>query len=463
MSELNDEFRDSIATIKKDGKRNWLFPKRPKGWYYNARTIVSVFYLIVFLVLPWIKVGGEPLFLIDVLNRKFILFGKIFWPQDFFIFMVGMLTFIVFVVVFTVAFGRLFCGWVCPQTIFMEMVFRKIEYWIEGDGDRQRKLSNSPWDSNKILRRGGKYLAFFLVSFIIANYFLSYFVGMDQVMTYVREGIFANWGILIPLLIFTFIFFAVYTWFREQVCLIVCPYGRLQGVMLDKNSIVVAYDYLRGEPRKHFRKNEERKAGHCVDCMECVKVCPTGIDIRNGTQLECVNCTACIDACDEIMDKFEFPKGLIRYASENNIAKNEKMKFTKRMVAYTVVLSLLVTVLATLLLTRQDISANVLRARGMLYQIQPNAQVSNLYNIKLLNKTRKDIPVTLKMEDGFHGTIKMVGNDLVVKKESVGDGMFFIYADSADLKQRKNNVEVGVYTDNKKVSSIKTTFFAPSN
>jgi cytochrome c oxidase accessory protein FixG len=463
MSELNDEFRDSIATIKKDGKRNWLFPKRPKGWYYNARTIVSVFYLIVFLVLPWIKVGGEPLFLIDVLNRKFILFGKIFWPQDFFIFMVGMLTFIVFVVVFTVAFGRLFCGWVCPQTIFMEMVFRKIEYWIEGDGDRQRKLSNSPWNSDKILRRGGKYFAFFLVSFIIANYFLSYFVGMDQVMTYVREGIFANWGILIPLLIFTFIFFAVYTWFREQVCLIVCPYGRLQGVMLDKNSIVVAYDYLRGEPRKHFRKNEERKAGHCVDCLECVKVCPTGIDIRNGTQLECVNCTACIDACDEIMDKFEFPKGLIRYASENNIAKNEKMKFTKRMVAYTVVLSLLVGVLATLLLTRQDISANVLRARGMLYQIQPNAQVSNLYNIKLLNKTRKDIPVTLKMENGFHGTIKMVGNDLTVKKESVGDGMFFIYADSADLKQRKNNVEVGVYTDNKKVSSIKTTFFAPSN
>lgn len=349
MSELNDEFRDSIATIKKDGKRNWLFPKRPKGWYYNARTVVSVFYLIVFLVLPWIKVGGEPLFLIDVLNRKFILFGKIFWPQDFFIFMVGMLTFIVFVVVFTVAFGRLFCGWVCPQTIFMEMVFRKIEYWIEGDADRQRKLSKSPWDIDKIMKRGGKYLAFFLVSFIIANYFLSYFVGMDQVVSYIREGIFANLGILIPLLIFTFVFFAVYTWFREQVCLIVCPYGRLQGVMLDKNSIVVAYDYLRGEPRKHFRKNEERKAGNCVDCMECVKVCPTGIDIRNGTQLECVNCTACIDACDEIMEKFDFPKGLIRYASENNIAKNEKMKFTKRMVAYTVVLSLLVGVLATLL------------------------------------------------------------------------------------------------------------------
>ena len=463
MSELNDEFRDSISTIKEDGKRNWLFPKRPKGWYYNARTILSIFYLIVFLVLPWIKVDGEPLFLINVIDRKFILFGKIFWPQDFFIFMVGMLTFIVFIVVFTVAFGRLFCGWICPQTIFMEMVFRRIEYWIEGDADRQKKLSNSKWDTNKILRRGGKHLAFFVVSFIIANYFLSYIIGMDQVVVYARDGLFAHWDVLIPLLIFTSIFFFVYSWFREQVCLIVCPYGRLQGVMLDKDSVVVAYDYVRGEPRKHFRKNEERKAGHCVDCLECVKVCPTGIDIRNGTQLECVNCTACIDACDAIMDKFEFPQGLIRYASENNIAKNEKMKFTKRMIAYTVVLSILIGVLITLLVTRQDVSANVLRVRGMLYQEQPNGQISNLYNIKLLNKTRKEIPVTLKLEEGFKGTIKIIGNDLVVKKESVGDGIFFIYADQNTLKQRKNTVHVGVYEGSKKLSDIKTTFFAPNN
>ena len=463
MSELNDEFRDSISTIKEDGKRNWLFPKRPKGWYYNARTILSVFYLLVFLILPWIKVDGEPLFLIDVLDRKFILFSKIFWPQDFFIFMVGMLTFIVFIVVFTVAFGRLFCGWMCPQTIFMEMVFRRIEYWIEGDGDRQRKLSNSSWTTEKVLRRGGKYLAFFIVSFIIANYFLSYFIGMDKVVSYVRDGLFAHWDVLIPLLIFTTVFFFVYTWFREQVCLIVCPYGRLQGVMLDKDSVVVAYDYVRGEPRKHFRKNEERKAGHCVDCLECVKVCPTGIDIRNGTQLECVNCTACIDSCDAIMDKFEFPRGLIRYASENNISKNEKMKFTKRMAAYTVVLSILVCVLITLLVTRQDISANILRVRGMLYQEQPHDQVSNLYNIQLLNKTRKELPVTLKLENGFDGDIRMVGNDLLVHKESMSEGLFFVYANKGGLKQRKNTIDVGVYSGGKKISDIKTTFFAPNN
>ena len=463
MSELNDEFRDSISTIKEDGKRNWLFPKRPYGRYYNARTIVSVFYLIVFLILPWIKVGGEPLFLLDVLDRKFILFGKIFWPQDFFIFMVGMLTFIVFIVVFTVAFGRLFCGWVCPQTIFMEMVFRRIEYWIEGDAEKQRKLSNSKWDGNKILRRGGKILVFFIISFIIANYFLSYFIGMDQVVSYMRDGFLAHLGVLIPLLIFTTVFFLVYLWFREQVCLIVCPYGRLQGVMLDKDSVVVAYDYVRGEPRKHFRKHEERSEGDCVDCMDCVKVCPTGIDIRNGTQLECVNCTACIDACDSIMDRFEFPRGLIRYASENNIAKKEKLKFTVRMRAYTVVLSILVCVLIALLVTRQDISATIQRVRGMMYQEQPNGQISNLYNIQLLNKTRKQLPVQLKLENGFEGSIKVVGNDLSVKKESESDGVFFIYADRKNLHQRKNTVSVGIYSDGKKIGTTKTTFFAPTN
>ena len=463
MSEVNDSFRDSIGTIRTDGKRNWLFPKMPKGKFYNARTLVSIVYLLVFLILPWVKFDGEPLFLLNFIERKFILFGKIFWPQDFFIFMIGMLTFVVFVVVFTVAFGRLFCGWVCPQTIFMEMVFRKIEFWIEGDGDRQKKLTASPWNTEKITRRGGKYLVFFLISFIIANYFLAYMIGMDHVLLFVKEGVADHLDVFIPLMIFTTIFFFVYSWFREQVCLIVCPYGRLQGVMLDKDSIVVAYDYVRGEPRKRFRRNEERTEGDCVDCLECVKVCPTGIDIRNGTQLECVNCTACIDACDAIMDKFDFKQGLIRYASENNISQGQKLRATPRLIAYSVVLSLLVCVLAALLITRQDISATILRARGSLYQEQPNGQISNLYSIKLLNKTRYDIPVTLKLEDGVSGNIKIVGKDMMVKKESASDAIFFVYVDKKAMGQRKNKIDIGIYSGDKKISDVKTTFFAPND
>jgi cytochrome c oxidase accessory protein FixG len=373
-----------------------------------------------------------------------------------------MLTFMVFIVLFTVVFGRIFCGWVCPQTIFMEMVFRKIEYWIEGDGDAQKRLKNAEWSPEKLKKRVLKFSIFYVISFIIANYFLSYLIGMDNVVLYMKEGVFKHIATFIPLILFTTIFFAVYTWFREQVCLIVCPYGRLQGVLLDRDSIVVAYDYVRGEPRGKFRKNDERTDGDCVDCHECVKVCPTGIDIRNGTQLECVNCTACIDACDAIMTKFNFDQGLIRYASENNIAKNEKLRFTSRIAAYTGVLSLLILVLSVLLITRQDIDATVMRAKGTLYQEQSNGSISNLYNIKLINKTRKNLPVVLKIEGEKKGVIRMVGNDLNVASESVGEGIFFVDIAQDQLSGRKNKIEIGVYSYDKRVELVKTTFFAPN-
>ena len=253
--EQEESFRDSIGTIKKDGSRNWIFPKLVIGKFYKWRSLVSYLFIVVFLILPWIKIGGHPLFMFDLFNRKFILFSKVFWPQDFFIFVLGMLTFIVFIVLFTVVFGRLFCGWICPQTVFMEMIFRKVEYWIEGSADAQRRLTNSPWNAEKIKKRGSKLLIFYLISFVIANYFLAYMIGMDNVVLYIKEGIGNHIGTFIPLIIFSLVFFFVYTWFREQVCLIVCPYGRLQSVMLDKDSIVVAYDYVRGEDRQRFKKH----------------------------------------------------------------------------------------------------------------------------------------------------------------------------------------------------------------
>ncbi|MCW5907155.1 MAG: cytochrome c oxidase accessory protein CcoG [Chitinophagales bacterium] len=459
---MNDEFRDSFGTITKDGKRNWIFAKKPHGKLYNARTVVSIVYLIVFFALPWIKVEGEPLFLFNLIERKFILFGMIFWPQDFFLFVLAMLTFMVFIVLFTVIFGRIFCGWVCPQTIFMEMVFRKVEYWIEGDAEKQRRLSTMPWNGEKILKRGGKFIAFFTISFIIANYFLAYITGMDNVLLYIREGIFAHLGTFIPLVIFTGVFFFVYWWFREQACLIVCPYGRLQGVMLDPNSIVVAYDYVRGEPRGKISKETIETKGDCIDCFDCVRVCPTGIDIRNGTQMECVNCTACIDACDAIMTRVHRPTGLIRYASENNIKKGEKLHLTTRTAAYSVVLLILLAVLTTFLVTRKDIQTTVMRAQGMLYQNQPDNKISNLYNIKMINKTRKKIPVTLKLEDShLKGEIKMVGKDMVVEKEAIGDGVFFVILNKDDLHQRKNKIEIGVYSGERKIDEVRTNFMAP--
>ena len=380
---LTENFRDRIATVDEAGKRKWIYAYKPKGFFYNARTLLSIFYFIVFFGLPFVKMNGRPLFLFNIPNAKFILFGKIFWPQDFFIFAIGLLTFIVFVILFTVAFGRIFCGWACPQTIFMEMVFRKIEYFIDGDANQQKKLKAMPWNTEKIVKRATKIFVFFSLSFLIANFFLGYIIGIDEVGVLIKEGIFVHFGTFSALVIFTMVFFFVYYWFREQACIIVCPYGRLQGVLLDRNSILVAYDYVRGEPRGKLSDKTNDK-GDCVNCHACVRVCPTGIDIRNGTQLECVNCTACIDACDEIMDHVNKPKGLIRYASENGIALKEQMTYTWRLKLYTLVLSLLLIFLGVLLVTRADVAARIMRTPGQTYQLLAHDRISNLYNIKLL-------------------------------------------------------------------------------
>lgn len=460
IKELMDQsFRDSVATISKQGTRNYLHPQKPKGRFYNLRSYVSYFYLIIFFTLPFIKIDDEPIFLFNILERKFIFFGKIFWPQDFFIFAIGLLTFMVFIILFTIAFGRLFCGWVCPQTIFMEMVFRKIEYLIEGDATQQRRLREMPWNTEKILKRGSKLVVFFMVSFLIANFFLGYMIGIDEVGVLIREGIAVHFGLFSSLILFTTVFFFVYIWFREQACLIVCPYGRLQGVLLDRNSMIVAYDYVRGEPRGKV-KNSIDKAGDCVNCSACVRVCPTGIDIRNGTQLECVNCTACIDACDEIMDKVGKPQGLIRYASENNIANNEKTTYSWRMKLYTIVLSLLLVFLSVLLITRSDVSARVLRAAGQIYQKVDDKRISNLYNIKLANKTRKQIDLELKLED-IQGEIKVI-KPIQVAKESYNQSSFFVIIDKDQVKSRKMKIKIGLYQKGKRLETVKATFLGPN-
>jgi len=454
---LDQSFRDSVATISKEGNRNYIHPQKPKGKLYNLRSYFSYFYLILFFTLPFLKIGGEPVFLINILERKFILFGKIFWPQDFFIFAIGLLTFLVFIILFTVAFGRLWCGWACPQTIFMEMVFRKIEFFIEGDVSQQKRLNAMSWNGEKLLKKGGKTIVFFMLSFLIANFFLGYIIGIDEVGKLVQEGIFVHFGTFSALVVFTMVFFFVYLWFREQACIIVCPYGRLQGVLLDKNSILVAYDYVRGEPRG---KATEQGNGDCVNCHACVRVCPTGIDIRNGTQLECVNCTACIDACNEIMDHVGKPQGLIRYASENNLAKKEKTTYTWRLKLYTIVLTALLSFLAILLITRADVSARIIKTPGQTYQKLDSNKISNLYNIKLANKTRRVIHLDLKLED-IKGEIKMI-NAIDVPKESYFQTSFFIVLKKEQIHSRKTKIKVGIYENGKQIQTATATFLGPT-
>jgi cytochrome c oxidase accessory protein FixG len=461
MSIEQESFRDRIATVDATGGRVWVYPQKPKGKLYNGRTALSVLYLAIMFGLPFLKVDGHPLFLLNVVERRFILFGQIFWPQDFFIFAVGALLFIVFIALFTVVFGRVFCGWVCPQTIFMELVFRKIEYAFEGDMARQKMLDRAPWNGNKVARKAGKWISFWILSFLIANTFLAYIIGIDELKAIITEPVSQHLGGFSAILIFTGIFFFVYLWFREQVCIAICPYGRLQGVLLDKQSIVVAYDYVRGEPRGKIRKSEERQIGDCIDCHQCVNVCPTGIDIRNGTQLECVNCTACIDACNHMMDAVGLPPNLIRYASEEGIATGKPAKFNRRMKAYTVVMVLLLGLEIFLLSSRSDVAVAILRTPGQLFQEQPHNQISNVYNYKLLNKTYGDKTVVLKPEN-FKGTIKIVSNKpLQIAKGSDAQGALFIFRDKEDVTERKTDLEVGVYEGARRIEIVNVTFLGP--
>lgn len=447
MTENNKEaksFRDAIGTVDEHGKRKWVYPKKPKGYFTKARNWVSIFLLTFLFTAPFIRISGEPLLLFNLLERKFIIFGRIFWPQDFHLFGLAMVTLVIFISLFTVVYGRLFCGWVCPQTIFMEGVFRKIEYWIEGDYKQQMKLDKSPWNREKATKKISKHIIFFAISFIIANTFLAYIIGSDELISIITDPIGAHIGGLISILIFSGIFYGVFARFREQVCTTVCPYGRLQGVLLDKQSVVVAYDYGRGENRAKFRKKEDRTElgkGDCIDCGQCVNVCPTGIDIRNGTQLECINCTACMDACDAMMEAVDLKKGLIRYTSEEQIQTGGPFVFSTRAKAFTVVLVLLLGVMAVLLVNRTEIEATILRTPGVRYIENDDGSVKNLYNYKLINKSNQNLDVELVPVDASV-TIELVGTMPELEKQEVAEGAFFISVPGDQFKSGKAKVEL---------------------
>lgn len=462
-----ESFRDSISTIDDTGKRAFVFPKKPSGPLYDKRKIVSYVLLAFLLSAPFIKINGNQFLMFNVLERRFNIFGFPFWPQDFHLFVISMIIGVVGLALFTVAFGRIFCGWFCPQTIFMEMVFRRIEYWIDGDRAQQMRLDKQKWDGEKIRKRVSKWIVFFIISFIIANVFLAYLIGSDKVIEFIKEGPAQNTSTLIALLIFTSVFYFIFAWFREQVCIIACPYGRMQGVLLDNKSINVAYDHVRGEGvtgRGKFNKNEDRAAtgkGDCIDCRVCVHVCPTGIDIRNGVQLECVNCTACIDECDSIMEKVGLPKGLIRYASEDEIVKKEPFRLTVRMKGYIAILTILIGIFIGMLFLRNDVEATVLHMPGQLFQHE-GTKIVNIYNYTIINKTSKDFDdVTFKLIKP-NGEIKLVGSPTTkVAQQGITKGTFFVKIEEATLSDDKIDLLIEVYNKDQKIEVTKTKFVGP--
>ncbi|MCS7074591.1 MAG: cytochrome c oxidase accessory protein CcoG [Bacteroidia bacterium] len=456
-----DAFRDTLSNLNEDGSRKWIHAKIPSGKYHTARVIFGTILLIILFAVPFIRINGLPLFQANILERHFIIFGKVYFPQDLFIVALGMLSFVVGVVAFTVVYGRLWCGWACPQTIFMELVFRKIETWIEGTPTDQKRLKAMPWTGEKLFKKGLKHTIFLLISFVISNLLFSYIVGTDKLGKLIADGPMAHLGTFIGIWIFTGVFYFVFAKFRELACIVVCPYGRLQGVMLDANSIVIAYDWVRGEPRAKGKKKDD-SIGDCIDCGQCVAVCPTGIDIRNGTQLECINCTACIDACDDIMRKLNRPEGLIRYASLHQIEKKEPFRITPRMIAYSVVLVLLLSGVTYMIVSRNPIETTLMRAQGQLYQLsQDEKTVSNLYNFQVVNKTRDTLSLELKAL--YPGAQVKIPNPaaLRIPPSEVGEGVCFIEIPRSELKSIKTTFKVAFLSKGEELEQVKTSFLAP--
>ncbi len=460
MEQESGTFRDSVSIVSREGKRNWIYAKKPSGVYYRLRTICSAVLLLLLFGTPFIKINGHPFMLFNIVERKFILFGQAFGPHDFTLLGLAVITIIVFVILFTVVFGRLFCGWVCPQTVFMEMVFRRIEFWIEGDHRQQRLLKESAWNGKKITAKMSKYGIFFAISFLIANTLLSYIIGLEDLIHLVTDPPSLHVAGLTTILAFTVVFYRGFAWFREQACILVCPYGRLQGVLLDRNSIVVVYDHLRGEPREKLRRNVSRQRGDCIDCKQCVEVCPTGIDIRNGTQLECINCTACIDACDYVMQKVGKPKNLIRYDSATNISQRSGFSWTPRITGYSVLLAALLSLLIVLLARRSDIDVTVLRTPGMFYQEQPDGRISNVYDIKVLNKTFGKVLVTPRLEN-VPGDLQLIGNPLEPGPQGTAESKLLVLLPRDHIAAMSTPIEIGIYDGTTQLTTVGTSFLGP--
>ena len=407
-----------LSTMESDGSRRWLKPKVSDGRYLRRRRIVAALLIFVFTLLPFLKYDGRPLLLLDIMNREFFVFGLRILPTDTAIMALGMVFVFLSIFWFTAVFGRVWCGWACPQTVYMEFVFRPIERWADGTWGKGGKAKGAavPW------RQVVKYGLYFVISFYLAHTFLAYFVGMDNLIKWVwRSTPFEHpWAFGIVTLVTIAMLFD-FGFFREQLCIIACPYGRFQSVLLDRSSRVVSYDKARGEPRHKGRRKEMSPdlpiVGDCVDCRKCVTTCPTGIDIRDGLQLECINCAQCIDACDDVMEKIGRPQGLIHYSSQMEDEGQRFSLFRPRILIYPIVLLALVTGIVTLVMGRKSFDVAINRERGLPYQKVESDRIANTFTMHLVNRSRDDAVLTLVGVEPAEVDVKTTSDEIPIEGE----------------------------------------------
>jgi cytochrome c oxidase accessory protein FixG len=398
-----------LSTLEGDGSRRWLYPRLSKGVLWKRRRALAYFLIVFFVVLPHLRINGKPLILLDIAARKFIFFGHTFLPTDTLLLALFMLGVFVSIVLATAFAGRVWCGWACPQTVYMEFLFRPIDRLFEGTAGKGGKPKKKPTGLMAVAR----YALYLILCMLLAHTFLAYFVGTDRLATWIRSSplehptAFLVMAATTGLMLFDFLFF------REQLCLIACPYGRFQSVMLDRQSLIVAYDTNRGEPRQKGRRDEGSTAGDCVDCNQCVVVCPTGIDIRNGLQLECVNCTQCIDACNNVMDRVGKPRGLIRYSSQDALAGKPPKMLRVRTLAYPLLLIAVASAFLIVLSTKYAFDANLMRGRGNKFQQIAPGIITNNFLLRLNNRTDAARTYAIKVIDPTEASLVGEGSDKV--------------------------------------------------
>lgn len=447
---------DSVTTIREDGSRFFLHPADVRGFFQRHRKWTGLFLIGIYLALPWIKIGGYPAVFLDIGGRRFHLFGYVLAFQDAWLlfFAITGLGFSLFFV--TALLGRVWCGWACPQTVFLEHVYRPIERLIEGDAVKRRKLDASPWTGEKIIKRGVKQVAFIFVSAVISHLFLAYYVSLPELWAMMHHAPSEHWGAFVFVFLFAAVNYFNFSWFREQLCIVICPYGRLQSALTDDNTMVIGYDEKRGEPRG---KATDPNAGHCIDCNRCVQVCPTGIDIRQGLQLECIGCAACIDACDEIMTKLDRPKGLVRYDSLNGLDGKKTKWMRPRTILYSILLVAGMSVATFALSTVQPASLSVTRITGAPYIVSDDA-VRNQFLVRVVNKSEQDKGFTVEVVGAPDG-LRINGIDDVIEIGPLGETVLPLvmvvsrdnYTGQFDLQVVLHNVE-GTYSLERKVEFV---------
>ncbi|MBN21222.1 MAG: cytochrome c oxidase accessory protein CcoG [Bdellovibrionaceae bacterium] len=384
------------SSFNEKGKRNFIHPAVVKGTFRKYRNIFYLFLILIFLVVPWTQYGGEQTILLDLSHRRFVFFGHTFWAHDGPLIFFPLTLAAVGLLWVTSVWGRVWCGWACPQTVFIDSLFRRVEGWIEGDHIKRRALESAPWTMSKFGKKVLKWGIFFVMSAHIAHSFTAYFVGAKELVWITLASPTENLDLFIFVQFITLVLLFDFGWFREQFCIIMCPYGRFQSVLMGRESLAVLYDEKRGEPRRGV----DDGSGDCVDCYRCVQVCPTGIDIRRGVQLECIACTACIDACNDVMKKTKKAPNLIRYAS---VSKEEGKKFNPfnlRSMAYLTVLGILFSTFTFILMNRKEYDFKIIRAVDS-PTVFVQDQVSNHFYLNFTNQSQKPIVLTeIKLEDG---------------------------------------------------------------